>query len=248
MFNFMDTPGHPCFSDEVTAAFRLSDGAVIVVDCIEGMTFYVDRLVSQCVREHIPFVVVLNKLDRLVLELKLPPSDAYYKIKHTLDDINGVIQRLHSIHQGRQPFICPLNKNVVFSSTLFSCCFTIGSFAQRYASQQTARLTGNTSTKFERHSQKIRNTSELDPEKFAKFLWGDLFYNEEKRKFERSGSQGKYARSFVHFILEPFYKIISVSISEEKAELEPVLTRLGVCLKRKEFELDIKPLVKLVLR
>jgi len=48
--------------------------------------------------------------------------------------------------------------------------------------------------------------------------------------------------------LEPFYKIISVSISEEKAELEPVLSRLGVFLKPKEFELDIKPLVKLVLR
>ena len=46
MFNFMDTPGHPCFSDEVTAAFRLSDGAVIVVDCIEGMTFYVERLIT----------------------------------------------------------------------------------------------------------------------------------------------------------------------------------------------------------
>jgi U5 small nuclear ribonucleoprotein component len=42
--------------------------------------------------------------------------------------------------------------------------------------------------------------------------------------------------------------VISVSISEEKAELEPVLSRLGVFLKRKEFELDIKPLVKLVLR
>lgn len=152
MFNFVDSPGHPCFSDEVTAAFRLSDGAVIVVDCIEGMTFYTERLVTQCVREQIPFVVVLNKLDRLVLELKLPPSDAYYKIKHTLDDINVVIQRLHSIHQGSQPYICPLNKNVVFASTLFSCCFTIGSFAQRYAEKQNARLTGNTATKFERHS------------------------------------------------------------------------------------------------
>ena len=48
-----------------------------------------------------PFVIVLNKLDRLVLELKLPPADAYYKIKHTLDDINIVIQKLHSVHKGR---------------------------------------------------------------------------------------------------------------------------------------------------
>lgn len=39
MFNIMDTPGHPCFSDEVSAGLRLSDGALIVVDCVEGMTF-----------------------------------------------------------------------------------------------------------------------------------------------------------------------------------------------------------------
>jgi len=133
MFNFMDTPGHPCFSDEVTAAMRLSDGAVIVVDCIEGLTFYVERLITQAIREQLPIVIVLNKLDRLVLELKLPPSDAYYKIKHTLDDINAVIKRLECVHQGRQPFICPLKDNVIFASTLFSCCFTIGSFALRYS-------------------------------------------------------------------------------------------------------------------
>ena len=52
-------------------------------------------------REGLPFVIVLNKLDRLVLELKLPPQDAYYKIKHTLDDINIVIQKLQSVHKGR---------------------------------------------------------------------------------------------------------------------------------------------------
>ena len=98
MFNFMDTPGHPSFSDEVTASFRLSDGAVIVVDCVEGMTFYIERLITQSIREGIPFFIVLNKLDRLVLELKLPPSDAYYKVKHTLDEINTVIHRLHPIH------------------------------------------------------------------------------------------------------------------------------------------------------
>ena len=46
LFNFMDTPGHPCFSDEVTAALRLSDGVVILVDCVEGMTFYVEKLIT----------------------------------------------------------------------------------------------------------------------------------------------------------------------------------------------------------
>ena len=46
LFNFMDTPGHPCFSDEVTAAFRLSDGVVILVDCVEGMTFYIEKLIT----------------------------------------------------------------------------------------------------------------------------------------------------------------------------------------------------------
>ena len=91
MFNLMDTPGHPCFSDEVSSAYRISDGALIVVDCIEGMTFYIERLVTEAVRQNVRFSIVLNKLDRLVLELKLPPADAYYKIKHTLDDINSLI-------------------------------------------------------------------------------------------------------------------------------------------------------------
>ena len=48
--------------------------------------------------------------------------------------------------------------------------------------------------------------------------------------------------------MEPFYKVVAVSISEEREELEPVLTRLGVYLKKKDYSLDIKPLVKLVLR
>ena len=52
----------------------------------------------------------------------------------------------------------------------------------------------------------------------------------------------------MHFVLEPFYKVIAVAISEEKTELEPILNRLGVFLKKKDFQMDIKPLVKLVLR
>lgn len=91
LFNFMDTPGHPNFSDEVTAGLRLADGMLLVVDCIEGVTFYVERLIKEALKAQIEIIVVLNKLDRLVLELRLPLNDAYHKIKHTLDEINAII-------------------------------------------------------------------------------------------------------------------------------------------------------------
>lgn len=132
LFNFMDTPGHPCFSDEVTVALRLSDGVILVVDCVEGVTIFVEKLVYDAMKNKLPIICVLNKLDRLVLELKLPPADAYFKIKHTIDQLNLIIKTYHSLNQEQQQYFSPLNGNVVFASTNFSCCFTIHSFAKRY--------------------------------------------------------------------------------------------------------------------
>lgn len=91
LFNFIDTPGHPNFSDEVSSGLRLADGMLLVIDCIEGVTFYTERLIKEALRANIDIVVVLNKIDRFVLELRMPMNDAYHKIKHTLDEVNAVI-------------------------------------------------------------------------------------------------------------------------------------------------------------
>lgn len=50
LFNFIDTPGHPNFSDEVSVGMRVSDGALIVIDCIEGVTFHTKRIIKECLR------------------------------------------------------------------------------------------------------------------------------------------------------------------------------------------------------
>lgn len=91
-FNLADTPGHPGFSDEVTVGMRLSDGVILVVDVIEGVGVYTERLIKEAISNKLPIVVVINKIDRLVLELKMPPADAYYKLKHTLDELNNVVR------------------------------------------------------------------------------------------------------------------------------------------------------------
>ena len=50
MFNFIDTPGHPSFCDEVTVGMRLADSVLLVVDCVEGVTFYVERLAKEAMQ------------------------------------------------------------------------------------------------------------------------------------------------------------------------------------------------------
>lgn len=60
LFHIIDTPGHPNFSDEVTAGIRLSDGMLLVVDCVEGVTFYTERLIQEALRAQLEIIVVLN--------------------------------------------------------------------------------------------------------------------------------------------------------------------------------------------
>ncbi len=83
--------GHVDFIDEVTAAIRIADGALLVVDVVEGVMANTEKIIKHLVNEHIPITLVVNKIDRLILELKIPPVDAYYKIKHTIEEVNSIL-------------------------------------------------------------------------------------------------------------------------------------------------------------
>mmetsp|Transcript_16205 Transcript_16205/g.25511 ORF Transcript_16205/g.25511 Transcript_16205/m.25511 type:complete len:327 (-) Transcript_16205:2429-3409(-) len=91
LVNLIDCPGHLDFSDEMSAGMRAADGVVLVVDAVEGVMAQTDRALKLAVDEGLPVVLVINKLDRLILELKLPPADAYYKLVHTLEEVNNLL-------------------------------------------------------------------------------------------------------------------------------------------------------------
>lgn len=88
LINFIDTPGHVNFSDEMTASLRLSDGALVIVDVVEGVMLNTERALRHAVQSGVPIAVVLNKMDRLVTELKLPPADAYHKLCNVLEQVS----------------------------------------------------------------------------------------------------------------------------------------------------------------
>lgn len=87
----MSDLGHVNFSDEVTAAIRLCDGVVLFIDAAEGVMLNTERLLKHAVQERQQITVCINKIDRLILELKLPPQDAYYKLRHIVEEINGLL-------------------------------------------------------------------------------------------------------------------------------------------------------------
>lgn len=80
------------FCDEATAAMRLCDGVVIFVDAAEGVVLNTECLLKHAVQERVAITVCINKIDRLILELKLPPNDAYYKLRHIVEEINGLLR------------------------------------------------------------------------------------------------------------------------------------------------------------
>lgn len=75
--------------DETAVALAASDLVLIVIDVVEGVTFVVEQLIKQSIKNNVAMCFVINKLDRLILDLKLPPMDAYLKLNHIIANINS---------------------------------------------------------------------------------------------------------------------------------------------------------------
>ncbi|XP_044274630.1 116 kDa U5 small nuclear ribonucleoprotein component [Varanus komodoensis] len=221
LFNIMDTPGHVNFSDEVTAGLRISDGVVLFIDAAEGVMLNTERLIKHAVQEKLAVTVCINKIDRLILELKLPPTDAYYKLRHIVDEVNGLIS-MYSTDENL--ILSPLLGNVCFASSQYSICFTLGSFAKIYTDMY----------------------GDINYQEFAKRLWGDIYFNPKTRKFTKKAPTSSSQRSFVEFILEPLYKILAQVVGDVDTTLPRTLDELGIHLTKEELKLNIRPLLRLV--
>merc|ERR1712209_30715 len=155
LINLIDSPGHVDFSSEVTAALRVTDGALVVVDCVSGVCVQTETVLRQAIAERIRPVLFMNKMDRALLELQLGQEELFQTFQRIVENVN-VIVATYADDDGPMGVVRVdvNNASVGFGSGLHGWAFTLKQFAEMYAS------------KFG-----------VDVDKMMKKLWGENFFN-----------------------------------------------------------------------
>lgn len=232
LINFIDCPGHTNFSDEITASLRQVDGVLLVVDAAEGVMLQTKRALKQAILEELPITLVINKVDRLILELKLPPADAYFKLMYIVDEVNDLISTYSMKSTKKNQRLSPELGNIAFASALHGWSFTLESFAQIYINN------------YESFGGKFP----FSAEELSLRLWGDWYLDvETNRLIKKKNKKDNSIRTFIYYVLEPLYKIYSVGIGENIEDIQRVmLDNFNIKLTKNELKVNPLPLLQLL--
>jgi elongation factor 2 len=226
LINLIDSPGHVDFSSEVTAALRVTDGALVVVDYVEGVCVQTETVLRQALAEKIKPVLFINKIDRGILELQVDGETMYQNFQRVIESANVIIHTYECEDMGETQMVDPSSGTVAFGSALFGWAFTLTKFSQTF------------SDKFK-----------LDREKLMKKFWGDNYFNPTTKKFTHdadNGKGGELPRCFVQFIMRSVIQLTRSLMEGNKEVYEKMMVNIGLTLKGDEKDYQGKALFKCV--
>merc|ERR1711988_935986 len=224
LINLIDSPGHVDFSSEVTAALRITDGALVVIDCVEGCAVQTETVLRQALQERVRPCLFMNKVDRCILELLMEPEDMYKRFRQSVENVNVIIATYNDELMGDIQ-VAPEKGTVAFGSGLHGWGFNVERFAKIYAAKMGA-----------------------DKEKMMKRLWGDSYFNAKKKTWtnvaQPEGCDKPLQRAFCQFIMTPINQLMRAIMDDQKEKYTKMMTSLGITLKGDEKSLTGKPLMK----
>ncbi|XP_062082330.1 uncharacterized protein LOC133788753 [Humulus lupulus] len=241
--NLIDSPGHMDFCSEVSTAARLSDGALVLVDAVEGVHIQTHAVLRQAWIEKLTPCLVLNKIDRLISELMLSPMEAYTRLLRIVHEVNSIMSAYKSekylsevdsilagpssefgdeshefVEDDEEETFQPQKGNVAFVCALDGWGFTIHDFAQFYASKLGASAAA-----------------------LQKALWGPRYFNPKSKMIvgkKGIGGGSKARPMFVQFVLEPLWQVYQTALETDgdKMMLEKVIKSFNLSVPPRELQ------------
>ena len=225
LINLIDSPGHVDFSSEVTAALRVTDGALVVVDYVEGVCVQTETVLRQSLQELIKPVLMINKCDRGLFELKHDSETMYQNFLRVIENANVIISTYQNEEVMGNLQVYPEQGTVAFGSALHGWGFTLMTFAKMYATKL-----------------------KIDKNKLLKRLWGDNYYNQKDKKWSNEPGDENTKRAFCANIMEPLIKLANSVSSGNKDIYQPLLKKLGIKLNSEDLDLQGKKLMRKVMQ
>lgn len=224
LINLIDSPGHVDFSSEVAAALRVCDGALVLVDVVEGVCSQTYSVLRQSWEEGIKLCLVLNKIDRLITELKMTPTEAYRRMNSIIEHVNSIVSGFYyeklcslSQHEGDEEedklYFSPEKCNVAFCSAVDRWGFTLKEMANLYASKMG-----------------------FNPKALCKCLWGENYFIPKTKKVTKKPPNADSEPMFVKFVLEPVWRLYSCVLERKDSEkLVQMLSAVNVSITARDL-------------
>ncbi|XP_061264994.1 elongation factor 2-like [Bos javanicus] len=242
LINLISSPGHVDFSSEVTAVLRVTDGALVVVDCVSGMCVQTETVLCQAIAERVKPVLTMNKMDRALPELQLEPEELYQTFQRIVENVNIIISTYGEGESGPlgNIMIDPVLGTVGFRSGLHGWAFTLKQFAEMYVAKFATKGEGQLGP-----AERAKKVEDM-----MKKLWGDRYFDPATGKFSKSANSPdgkKLPRTFYQLILDPVFKVFDAIMNFKKEEMAKLIEKLDVKLDSKDKDKEGKPLLKAVM-
>ncbi|QOR94524.1 elongation factor EF-2 [Thermosphaera chiliense] len=131
VINLIDTPGHVDFQAKTTRALRVIDGAIVVVDAVEGVMTQTEMYLRVALEERVRPILFINKIDRLIKELRLSPNEIQQRLIQIIKDVNSLIGSYADKEFQQAWQLDPAKGQVAFGSARDRWGFTIPMAQQR---------------------------------------------------------------------------------------------------------------------
>lgn len=125
LINMIDTPGHVDFGGDVTRAMRAVDGAVVLVDAVEGTMPQAETVLRQALKERVKPVLFINKVDRLINELQVDEMEMQIRLGKVIDKVNSSIKGMNEEMHNNGWKLDAAGGTVAFGSALYNWAISV---------------------------------------------------------------------------------------------------------------------------
>ncbi|KAL6055228.1 Elongation factor 2 [Balamuthia mandrillaris] len=226
-----------CSAADLFSALRLTDGALLLVDCsspfcsssLSVVSRQTRHILRQMVREGVQPVLFLDRLDTSILALRLSPEELYARFSAIIQQLNELIlKETEEQRSGKEGILRldPVRGNVVFGSAKHGWAFSLPTFYRKYLSRRWQQQKEEKEDK----KQKETGNEQQAEEDVLPFLWGDVSFNPRTRKatFWKRDEKENNVRSFCRFVLAPIYSMLKASMRNEMEVIAQNFAKLGI--------------------